>query len=224
MKQVYILVFVLVFIGCKKDPPSPPGKVALVFPEQNSECTTGESINDTQSQVEFRWNASPNTDTYVVRVTNLNTNTTEPVTISATSVRLTLEKGGLYSWNVTSENSQVTETTTSDTWRFYNAGAQTTYPPFPAQILFPGSGETVLKDINNEITLDWSGADIDNDIASFEVYFSTTSPPQTLVNTQRSSTQHRVSVTSRTTYFWRIVTVDTEGNSSDSGVFDFKVD
>jgi hypothetical protein len=107
---------------------------------------------------------------------------------------------------------------------FYNAGSETTYAPFPAQLVNPISGATVQKDLANEVLLEWQGADVDNDIASFEVFFSDENPPTTSLGALDSETMElSVSVNSDTIYYWRIITTDLEGNSSDSGVFDFKV-
>jgi len=64
MRFLPILILVMVLLGCKKkEQPKPPESAQLVFPEKNSECTTGVDINNTTSQVEFRWQASANTDT-----------------------------------------------------------------------------------------------------------------------------------------------------------------
>ena len=115
MKKYILLFFIFTLVfACKKDSPRPPEAAELIFPEQNTECTTGESINETTSLVEFRWNASKNTDLYEVNATNMDNNTTETISVQNTSVKLTLEKGALYSWMVTSKNSQVEETAMSN--------------------------------------------------------------------------------------------------------------
>ena len=51
--------------------PTPPGKATLVAPANNKTCETGTSVSDTQSTVAFSWNASASTNTYDVRITNL---------------------------------------------------------------------------------------------------------------------------------------------------------
>ena len=72
--------------------------------------------------------------------------------------------------------------------------------------------------------LAWSGADVENDIESYSVFLSTTTPPETLLITVDSLTQEAlVDVVAGTTYYWRVVTTDAEGNTSDSGIFDFRV-
>jgi hypothetical protein len=95
--------------------------------------------------------------------------------------------------------------------------------PFPAEIIAPISGSYVFKDINNEVTLKWSGADADNDIESYEIYFSTENPPEILTaTTNANTTEQKVNVVSQTVYYWRVITRDNEGNTSDTGVLDFR--
>ena len=54
--------------------PDPPSATNLTKPANNEVCETGTSISDTQSNVEFTWSASANTDTYDLKITNLNNN------------------------------------------------------------------------------------------------------------------------------------------------------
>ncbi len=219
----FILMGILL-IGCKKkDPPKPPESAKLVFPQTNSECTTGVSLNETTSRVEFQWLAANFAETYELRVKNLNTNITQTISTQGLSAQLPIEKGAQFSWFVNSKNSQVAQATASETWHFYNAGSETTHAPFPPEILSPKSAESVFKDINNEVTLDWQGADLDNDIIGYDVYFSTENPPETMVTTtSQNITSYKVTVTSNTVYYWRIVAKDQEGNTADSGIFSFK--
>ncbi|PCJ98891.1 MAG: hypothetical protein COA50_01245 [Flavobacteriaceae bacterium] len=225
MRYLVILVCCLLAIGCKKkDAPKPPQASVLVFPNQDSECTTGEALNETTSSVEFRWGDSKNTETYELNVSNISTGIAQIISTSSLSAKLPLEKGAPYSWFVVSKNATTNETAFSETWQFYNAGSQTTYAPFPAQIIFPESGSSVLKDINNEVKLSWSGVDIEDDIEVFEVYFGTDPAANILIITLTADDFIRkVSVLSEITYYWRIVTKDSEGNISDSGIFQFKV-
>jgi len=213
-------------LGCSRNKgPKAPGTAILEFPLKNSECSTGEVINETTSRVEFKWEKASDTDTYELKVINLNTNIKQTISTALLSAKLSLEKGVPYSWSVATKNSQVNQKTESEAWLFYNAGAQTTYAPFPAAILEPSSGSTTSKDINNEVLLDWSGADVDNDISEYTVYFSLTNPPETVMATLEEGklTETKVSVTSNTVYFWRVVTLDDEGNTSESGIYEFKV-
>jgi len=112
----------------------------------------------------------------------------------------------------------------AENWLFYNAGPQINYAPFPAQILLPASGRTVQMNQNNQVLLRWSGADIEDDIIGFEVFFSETNPPTTLLSTTVATTMEVfANVSSGTTYYWSVITTDSNGNTSDSGIYDFKV-
>lgn len=224
MRYLYVLIVAVLLLGCKKkEPPKPPESVLLVFPEQNSECTTGEDISTTTSQVEFRWQASSNTETYELIVTNLNNGNKQDVTVANTRAILPIEKGTPYSWVVISKNSAVLQTASSPTWNFYNSGFATTYAPFPAEIVAPKMGATVFKDINNEVELSWLGSDVDDDIVGYEIYFSTTNPPEALIfSPGGNAAARKVTVTANTVYYWRVLTRDSEGNTSDSGIFEFR--
>lgn len=226
MRPIAISLFILALMSCGgKDAPKAPIAAQLSFPLKNSECTTGRDVTGTNtSVVEFSWIASDNTESYELRATNLNTNSTQTTTSIGTSAQLTLEKGSPYSWLVISKNTKVRETASSETWLFYNSGSNTTYPPFPASVTAPRMGSTISKDINNEIKLEWEGSDIDNDLAGFEVYFSTISPPTTLIGTLSSGQSDiKVSVSSNTVYYWRIISFDMEGNSATNAISEFKV-
>ncbi|MHA7832160.1 MAG: hypothetical protein ACX93O_13770 [Flagellimonas sp.] len=226
IRNIIWLSILVLLVSCGGDdgPPPAPEGAALVFPEENSECTTGTDINQTSTQVTFRWMASNNTENYTLSVINLNTNVPQNISTASTSASLTITKGTPYAWSVTSRNSNSDQVASSPTWLFYNAGSQTTYAPFPAQLVNPLSAATVQMDIANEVLLEWSGADVDNDIESFEVFFSETNPPTTSVGiTNASAMEIPVGVESGTVYYWRVVTTDQEGNTSISVVFDFRV-
>lgn len=220
-----LLVVFLVVVGCKKkETPKPPEVALLVFPNKSSECTIGNDISSTTREVDFRWRAANNTETYELRVTNINTSTTQTISTPAISAKLPIEKGASFSWVIISKNSKVPETVSSDTWLFYNAGSETTHAPFPAEIKAPLIGISLFKDINNEVTLEWVGADVDNDIDGFEVYFDTVSPPETLLASLGvGATEQKASVVADTVYYWKVICKDKEGNTSDSGIFDFRI-
>lgn len=226
MNKLFLIVCSILLFGCgrKDDPGARPERVLLVYPESNSDCNTGIDIDDLSSRVEFKWQASNNTEIYELRATNLNTGVTQTISTQSLSAKLPLQKGAPYSWFVTSKNSEVSETAISEVWSFYNSGNVTSHAPFPAGIISPKSGASVFKDINNEIILEWSGADLDDDLLRFEIYFSTENPPTILVgNTAKDETTFKVSVLSNMIYYWQVVSKDREGNTSDSGIYEFKV-
>ncbi len=210
-------------MGCHKDRPRIPQAAELLFPLQDSECTTGTDLSDSRSQVEFQWEAAPNTASYELRVTNQLTETTQTVSTQALSSALPLDKGVPYSWMVISRNTETEETATSETWQFYNAGSLKTYAPFPARIVSPRSGSGKTADTNSQVLLEWDGADVDNDIAGYEVYFSTTAPPASLEASPSNMTETLlVTVAPGSVYYWKVITKDSQGNSSDSGIYSFR--
>ncbi len=223
MKQTIVFLMVILLWACGKDDPKPPKPANLIFPLENSECTEGRVLSDLTSEVEFRWGAGSNTKDYELRVVNLLTNVGQSLRTEQLSAKLPLLKGTPYSWVVISRNTQTEVSATSATWKFYNAGAQTNYAPFPAAVISPKSGASVVRDINNEVTLRWEGADVDNDISLFEIYVAETTPPESLAASLGPATSSfKVSVTANTVYYWKVVTIDREGNRSESGVFSFK--
>ena len=224
MRLIFVyIVCALFFVGCKKDSPKAPEAATLVAPAKNSECTPLQSDNGTSSVVRFNWLASDHTETYELQVTNLETGTGHNKITSNTVETLSLSKGAAFSWVVISSNSKTNKTASSGSWFFYNPGTETSYVPFPAEILNPEPGVTVFRDINNEVTLNWSGADLDDDVVKYDVYFSTENPPEELLASVNGNIEARsVSVEHDTVYYWRVVTTDSEGNTSDSGIVDFR--
>lgn len=224
IRNIIWLSILVLLVSCGGDdgPPPAPEGAELIFPEENSECTTGVEINQTSTQITFRWRASNHTESYSLSVLNLETNVPQTINTESTSASVTVSKGTPYAWSVTSRNTTSDQVASSQTWLFYNAGSQTTYAPFPAQLVSPVSGSTVQRDIANEVLLEWSGGDVDNDIDTFEVFLSDTNPPTTSIG-ETSNMEIPASVESGTVYYWRVVTTDLEGNTSISGVFDFKV-
>jgi hypothetical protein len=224
MRKIIVFGFFLLLFSCSKDEVKVPSSALLVFPLQDSECTTGVDINETTRLITFQWEASKNTQSYKLKVQNLLTNTPQIVSTNQTSAQVQVTKGTPYSWSVDSENSNVATSATSETWNFYNAGTLLTHIPFPATITSPLSGETVLRDINNEVSLAWSGSDLDSDIETYEVYFSTNNPPTVSAATLTSEiTILKVSVEVNTVYYWRVKTTDSAGNTSITGTYSFKI-
>ena len=63
-----------------------PGSVSLVFPENNSECTEGQSLNATESTITFQWQQGTNVDSYEVNVRNLDTNTSSTINANTNEI------------------------------------------------------------------------------------------------------------------------------------------
>jgi len=220
--KILILFSVITLLAaCKKAEVPKPGKVALSFPALNSACTTGVIISATQSTITFSWNTSDHTDNYVLNIKNLLTGVTTTQTTSNNQLAVDLLRDTPYSWFI--ESTSTSGTTPSDTWKFYNAGLGTlSHPPFPADALKPTYGQNVSA-TGGSINLSWTGSDPDNDIATYDVYFGTTSTPSISKSNITDMFLNNLAVVSGTTYYWKVITKDAQGNISDSGVFQFKV-
>jgi hypothetical protein len=205
---------------------NPPGKSTLTAPANNKTCETGTSVSDTKSEVTFTWGASADTNTYDLKITDLNSSTiTNKTGLSTTTTKVTLDKGVPYSWNITSKSTASTTTTASDTWKFYLAGTGVVnYAPFPADLKTPASGSTVTRDGDGKVAFTWDGSDPDTgDTLKYTLYVDTTDGKQTPPAAQTDLTEKTASVAleAATTYYWRVKTSDGT-NSSYSIVYSFK--
>jgi hypothetical protein len=205
---------------------NPPGKSTLTAPANNKTCETGTSVSDTKSEVTFTWGASADTNTYDLKITDLNTSTiTNKAGLSTTTTKVTLDKGVPYSWNITSKSTASTTTTASDTWKFYLAGTGVVnYAPFPADLKTPASGSTITRDGDGKVAFTWDGSDPDTgDTLTYTLYVDTTDGKQTPATALSNLTAKTASVAleAATTYYWRVKTSDGT-NSSYSIVYSFK--
>lgn len=206
---------------------NPPAKSTLSAPANNKTCETGTSVSSTQSDVDFTWGVSADTDSYDLKITDLNSNVaTNKTGLTTTSTKVTLDKGVPYSWAVTSKSTKSSVTTPSDTWKFYLAGTGVAnYAPFPADLKAPSSGSTV-KRTDGKVTFTWEGSDPDSgDTLTYTLYVDTTDGKQTPASAQTdlSVLTLDVALDAATTYYWRVKSSDGT-NSSYSTVYTFKTE
>lgn len=229
LKYLSGLILLVIFISCGGDsddsepivPVESPSAVLLTSPENNEECLTGTSVNETQSRVKFQWQVSENTTSYTVYLKNLETSVEIKMQSSTTSLNITINKNTPYKWAVISNATGTTKTAKSEEWKFYNAGDTIiNYVPFPADLVAPIMGESLNT---TSVSLEWLGSDLDNDIKEYDVYFGTLNTPTELIKTVTSQKVENVEVSSGNTYYWKVVTKDYYGNSSNSEIFQFKV-
>jgi hypothetical protein len=212
-------------LSCKKPTKisviDPPTKAILSLPLNNEACISGTIISPTQSSILFKWTTSKNAESYDLTIKNLESSITTTQTSTTTELTVTLARNMPYSWFVTAKSSKIATTAVSDTWKFYNAGeALGTFAPFPAEIVTPKMAERV-NPTAGKITLDWIGSDVDNDISNYDIYLGTTATPTLLKSNQVDSMLPDVAVNASTTYYWKVITRDSKGNTSDSGVYIF---
>jgi len=202
-----------------------PDPATLVFPEDNTECNEGviNTNDETKSTVNFQWSASENTDSYEVKVKNLETGSITTATSTTNQKEVSINRGTPYEWYVISLANGTSSTATSETWAFYNQGQGIeNYAPFPAVAISPQRGSTISSS-NATITLEWATSDVDDDIVSYEVLFDTADIPVTSLGTITESNID-VTVISGSTYYWKVITTDSFENTSNSELFEFRVE
>ena len=196
---------------------TPPGNSSLSAPENNEVCYEGEEVDGSNSKVTFSWDASSDTDTYDLQITNQKTISTQTESgIISTSKEVTLATDISYSWKIVSKANDTSDSTSSDTWQFYLAGdGQENYAPFPATIVSPSSGSSVDSS-NGSISLSWEGNDPDeSDTLIYTIYFDDTDGLQAPSNnnTGISETSIEVNAESGITYYWRVKSSDGKSSS-----------
>lgn len=229
MRKIVLLFggLFLIIISCSEEDPLPvdPGIATLISPINQETCFDGVSINDTQSNVEFSWSAASDAISYEILVSNLLTQSTQTYTANTNKTTITLTKAEPYSWYVKSIGENGSTPSQSDSWRFYLAGESTiNYAPFPSELISPRSGANITPDINNQIILNWSCSDVDGDLVQFDVYLDENdgSTLNTSIKYEQQDTSVEVEVANNSTYFWKVIAIDTNGNESSSGVYSFR--
>ncbi len=230
-KLVHILFLVVFILGCKdttdddatnnqnNGAQDEPVGVDLIFPHENSLCNEGENPTPTQSTVFFEWHPNDNAQSYTLTVENLDLGSVLQYETEDFIFPVTIERAMAFRWFVTYELQG--ETKESEVWNFYNEGPGVqTYPPFPAEIISPNMAQNIPS--TNSVVLRWEGSDVDDDIVAYDVYFGTDNPPS-LNTSDITADQLTVSVAAGSIYYWRIVTKDAGGNSSQSSVYQFRI-
>ena len=238
MKKLAYLFFVLILVSCggsdegggdggvDPPPPQPPGSVTLTAPSNGKVCETGTSTSTTKSNVDFSWEASSNTSTYDLQITNLNTSSAINKTgLTSTNTTVELDKGQPFIWKVISKNTSTTQTGTSSSWKFYLAGQGIkNYAPFPADLKTPASGSTVSRSSEGKVTFTWEGSDPDQgDELKYTLYVDKTNVNMSTSSdlTNLTAKTADVSLDAETLYYWRVKTSDGT-NSSFSMVYSFR--
>lgn len=219
LSKYFSLIFTLILlISCESESFNVPGKTTLISPENVQTCETGVSISGTQSEVTFTWSESEYTDYYDLNIINLNSNLVIWSSKNKlTSDKVVLVKGQPYSWKVNTRNSEVSEITSSDTWKFYLGGLGViNFAPYPAALLAPNNSSTLERNSNGEITFKWDGSDPDDgDDLVYTLYVDAIDGKQTpsASQTDLSVKTLNVALDAGTTYYWRIKTFDGKNNS-----------
>lgn len=230
MKYLKVLIACLLFISCGKgDSPEPiipeikPSAPLLNLPLNNEVCTTGLIVSTTESTISFSWKASENTESYDLLIKDLESGITSTISVTQPTALKTLKRNTPYSWYVISKNTKSNSTAKSETWKFYNQGEGTkSYAPFPTEIVSPSMGESITVS-SGKVKLVWKGSDPDNDIVDYDIYFGISSSPLLLKSGVKDTQLQEVTIIPGTTYYWNVISKDSKGNTSESGIYQFKV-
>ncbi|AYL98103.1 hypothetical protein [Mucilaginibacter celer] len=230
-KNILIIAAAFVMASCggkgnNPTPPTPPAptKAVLTLPLNNALCATGTVVSDSISTITFTWKTAANTDHYDLYLQNLLDKSSKTYSATDNQLALNIKRGTPFSWYVISRSSSSTVTAQSDTWKFYNAGkGEISYPPYPATLTSPTFSQAVTA-TSGKVNLTWQGKSVlAGTIENYDVYFGTAQSPPLLKDKITDSFLNNVSVTSGQTYYWKVVTHDFIGNSSNSAVYQFSV-
>ncbi|MEM1003390.1 MAG: hypothetical protein AAGH46_12155 [Bacteroidota bacterium] len=227
MKKLVCILYLVLYSSCSDNmergsiigAQDPPVGVQLVFPAKDDLCNEGINFTLTESTVFFEWESNDNAISYDLTLENLITGSIQQFSTEEEILPITIARATAFRWYVNYNLSG--EIKKSEVWNFYNAGPGIeTFPPFPADLLFPEMAES-LSPVNS-ITLQWSGSDLDNDIIDYDLYFGLNNPPD-LLSSDLTVDVLTVSVSPGNSYYWKVVTKDALGNTSESNTFQFRV-
>ena len=225
-KYTLIVIAGLILADCSKNRTVRPlvklTAASLTAPAQNQVCTTGTIISDTQSTILFTWLAAENASSYHIVIKNLLTSDSTSQNTAQLQLSINLLRNTPYSWYVVSESA--TATVKSTIWKFYNSGpGAVNYAPFPAEITSPTFAQNVSA-VNGTVNLTWTGSSVlAGTVTNYDIYFGTTTAPSILKSALNDSFLDSVPVTSKNTYYWKVITRDLLGDTSDSGLYQFTV-
>ncbi|GAA4274337.1 fibronectin type III domain-containing protein [Aquimarina gracilis] len=231
MKNIYITICTaLLLLGCSddegsitlKDPfniDATPTIPSLVYPTNNLVCTNFD--------LNFQWNPATSdiTNEFMYEIEIATQPTFENILLTAntsqTSVIFNLEKGTTYFWRIKAFDNNGNESPYTSVQAFItepDPGINTI--PYVPELITPALRSTLTE---NNITLEWNGADADGDPLLYDVYFGETNPPALFAENLASSFAE-VTLDANKEYFWRVVVKDDQQGVSIGQVWSFKTD
>ena len=198
----------------------PPTVATPVYPADQTLCAEGRIISETLSAINFQWQEGLNTDSYTLEITDGN-GAKRSITATSGSKEVEVERGMAFSWKIISRSTKTTETASSAIFSFFNAGAATeNFAPMPARLLSPRAGATVSA---TNLTLEWEGADLDQNIERYTVYLQAEGGEAPEVYSG-SLSSYSLSGVSAGVYRWWVDTRDSTGLQSRSEQSEFRVE
>ncbi|MDO6519008.1 hypothetical protein [Zobellia uliginosa] len=198
------------------DNKAPLSVTQLTFPTDNMLCSDNE--------LDFQWEKAldPNNDTltYILEVATDDKFTNTEVFETASNIKtVTLAKNQIYYWRVAAKDPFNLIGPYTNVSKFYTeGGGETNHLPFLPDLVVPENNQSVDAGM---VKLVWASRDVDGDQLAFDVYLDTKNPPETKIESNKSTFSIGVSVQPNTTYFWRIVVNDGNGGEAIGRVWSF---
>ncbi len=211
------------FYGSTNHPSSsdttPPTKVVLISPTNNTEQTT--------NKMTFIWNSAADTETgisyYILEIDDTNTFTSiDKSTNIITTNCTTLLANGTWYWRVRAVNGAGSEGTNSNIWSLKITNNDTT-PPSKVTLLFPLDNST---NNNSTINFRWNKAiDSGSGVQYYTIEIDNTNTFNSIDKTTNIVATNYSTTLSDGIWYWRVRAVDYAGNSgTNSDVWSVKVD
>ncbi len=219
MKLVKHLIVLIFILGCAKEKIPVPEIAQLLAPENNDNCTTAQVIDETQSQVNFQWATALHTDTYILFVENKNTGQQNSYSTTFLTKSIRLSRAATYAWWVVTESEASEMSSKSAVWTFYLEGsAAANSLPYPALLMSPEDDAVVSA---GSVNLQWNGRHPEGAPLQYEIYVG--NQPNNLIKKAgpQSGNSYSFDVSASSTYYWKIKTIDPEGDFADSAVYSF---
>lgn len=198
----------------------PPTAATLVYPADQMLCAEGRIISETLSEINFQWQEGLNTDSYTLEITDDN-GAKRSITATSGSKEVEVERSMAFSWKVISRSTKTADVAVSATFSFFNAGAATeNFAPLPARLLSPRAGATVSA---GNLTLEWEGVDLDDNIEGYTVYLQAEGGAASEVYSG-SLSSFTLSIMNAGVYLWWVDTRDSSGLQSRSEQSEFRIE
>ena len=199
--------------------PEPP---LLIGPENNNSCTTSTVISESQSQVTFNWLSALDADEYELVVRDIENGTDYKKQIFRILTSMILERGKTYSWWVFSKNNSFETQAKSSIWTFYLEDSQKISNfPAPANLITPKANQQISL-TNGKYLFRWDAIDLDNDIIEYKIYLGSDSNNLKLYSENFNVNFLEIDLNPNQYYYWKVLTIDSEGNTSTSAIQMFK--
>ncbi|MDO7172521.1 hypothetical protein [Mariniflexile sp. AS56] len=199
-----------------------PNSPVLIGPTDNQLCIS--------NNLEFDWSNSIDPDGDAVKYTmevSKNAEFTQIThsfsNLSTPTKTISLEKGVAYYWRVKAVDSKNASSSFSSVFNFYTEGfGKENHLPSSPTLIQPALNITTQ---GTSASLVWGATDADGDALTFDVVLDTSNPPTASIVTNHPEKSYIASsLTSGTTYYWKVITKDSHGGIAVGQVWSFKTE